>query len=87
MNGVKKRKYILKRPKKRYYEQKVDFVIGGLDMTQHTEINRPIYGLTDNDALTISRMVNEKLFLQGFNSTTSVSNSFMHVISFPFESN
>lgn len=67
----KEKEIYTKKTKKRYYEQKVEFVIGGLDMTKHTEINRPLYGSTDKDALIISRMVDEKLSTQGFNSTTS----------------
>jgi len=67
----KERELYTKKTKKRYYEQKVDFVIGGLDMTQHTDIHRPMYGLTDNDAFIIAGMVKDELFKQGFISATS----------------
>lgn len=67
----KEKEIYTKKTKKRYYEQKVDFVIGGLDMTQHTEIHRPICGLTDKDAFIVSGMVKDELFKQGFVSATS----------------
>lgn len=67
----KEKEIYTKKTKKRYYEQKVDFVIGGLDMTQHTEIHRPLFGLNDNDAFVISGMIKDQLLKQGFISSTS----------------
>lgn len=54
-----------KKTRKRFYEQKVDWVIGGLDVKQYKEIHRPMYGLTENDAFVISGMVEDELKKQG----------------------
>lgn len=67
----KEKEIYTKKTKERYYKQKVDFVIGGLDMTQHNKINKPIYGLTEKDAFIISGMVKDELLNQGFISATS----------------
>lgn len=67
----KEKEIYTKKTKKRYYEQKVDFVIGGLDMTQYREIYRPMYGLSEEDAYIIAGMVKDKLLVQGIFSNIS----------------
>ena len=57
--------------KQRFYEQKVGWTIGGIDMREAKEVNRPLYGLTEDDARTIAQLVKEKLLLQGIQSKTS----------------
>ena len=56
---------------KKVYEQKVDFVIGGIDMRNHKEVHRPMYGLTNIDAYRIADMVKHNLEEQGILSQTS----------------
>lgn len=56
---------------KKVYEQKVDFVIGGMDMRKHKEVHRPICGLTNIDAYRIADMVKHNLDEQGIMSQTS----------------
>ena len=53
------------------YKQKVDFVIGDLDVVNLKEIHRPIYGLTKEDAHKIADMVKRSLEEQGIFSSTS----------------
>lgn len=55
----------------RFYEQKVDWTIGGLDMRKYKSIHRPICGLDVADAITIADMVKHRLEEQGINSETS----------------
>lgn len=55
----------------KYYEQKVDWTIGGMDMRKHKEVHRPMYGLSENDARTVARLVKESLLLQGIQNETS----------------
>lgn len=56
---------------KKVYEQKVDFVIGRMDMREHKEVHRPMYGLTNVDAYKIADMVKHNLEEQGILSQTS----------------
>lgn len=57
--------------RKKAYEQKVDLVIGGMDMREHKEVHRPMYGLTNLDAHKIADMVKHNLEEQGILSQTS----------------
>lgn len=57
--------------RKKVYEQKVDFVIGGMNMREHKEVHRPMYGLTNIDAYRIADMVKHNLEEQGILSQTS----------------
>jgi hypothetical protein len=52
--------------RQKFYDQKVYFVIGGLDLHKHKKIHRPLYGLTKDEARTIAKLVKEKVQLQGF---------------------
>ena len=56
---------------KKFYDQKVDFVIGGLDVKELKEVHRPIYGLTNIDAFRIADIVKHQLEEQGILSSTS----------------
>ena len=56
---------------KKVYGQKVDFVIGGLDIKELKEVHRPMYGLTKIDAFRIADMVKHQLEEQGILSSTS----------------
>lgn len=56
---------------KKFYDQKVDFVIGGLDIKELKEVHRPIYGLTKIDAFRIADIVKHRLEEQGILSLTS----------------
>lgn len=55
----------------RFYEQKVDWTIGGLDMRKLKSVHRPICGLDIADAMTIADMVKHRLEEQGINSEAS----------------
>ena len=57
--------------RKKFYEQKVDFVIERIDIKQHKEIHRPIYGLTKLDDIRIAHMVKHYLEEQDILSYTS----------------
>lgn len=57
--------------KQRFYEQKVDWTIGRIDMISAREVHRPMYGLTEDDARVIAQLVKENLILQGIQSETS----------------
>lgn len=39
-----------KKTKKRFIKQKVDWVVGGIELSLGKEIHRPIYGLTQEEA-------------------------------------
>lgn len=52
-------------------EQKVDYVIGGIDMTKHKEIHRPIYGLSREEAFKVAGMVKHELEKQNILVSTS----------------
>lgn len=56
---------------KKVLEQKVDFVIGGIDMKMHKEIHRPLYGLTSIEAYEVAYMVKKQLKEQNILSSTS----------------
>lgn len=53
------------------YEQKVDFVIGGLNIRELKEVHRPMYGLTKLDAYRIADMVKHRLEEDGILSMVS----------------
>lgn len=55
----------------RFYEQKVDWIIGGLDMRELKEVHRPIEQLCEIDASIIADMARHRLEEQGINSETS----------------
>ena len=59
-----------KKTKKRFYKQKVDWTIGGIDMRKSREVHRPMYGLTEEDAQIIAQMVKENLAEQDIHSET-----------------
>lgn len=46
-----------KKTKKRFLKQKVDFVIGGIDLKPCVEIHRPMYGLTPTEAKEICNAI------------------------------
>lgn len=52
-------------------EQKVDYVVGGMDMTVHKEIHRPIYGLSREEAFKVADMVKNELKKQNIMASTS----------------
>lgn len=56
---------------KRRYEQKVEWVIGGLDLNTHQEIHRPMYGLNSSEANIIAKMVHDRITEQGFRYNTT----------------
>lgn len=55
----------------KFYEQKVDWTIGGLDMRKIKEVHRPLEQLSEFDADVIAEMVKNRLNGQGINSETS----------------
>jgi len=50
------KKLYTKKVRNLWFNQKVDYVIGNIDLSHHKEIHRPMYGLTDLDATEISRL-------------------------------
>lgn len=66
----KEKECYTKETKRKIYEQKVDMVIGGLDVIYLKDIHRPLYGLTSTDARKISEMIRKKLSSDMFDCTS-----------------
>ena len=57
---------IWKKTKERFLKQKVDWIIGGIDLKTHREIHRPIYGLTKTETKEICEVTKYHLNKTGF---------------------
>lgn len=57
--------------RQKFYDQKVDWTIGGLDLSKHRNIHRPMCGLSEDDARIIAEKTKEKMIEQGYKGHTS----------------
>ena len=55
-----------KKTKERFLKQKVDWILGGVDLKTHREIHRPIYGLTKTETKEICEVTKYHLNKTGF---------------------
>lgn len=55
-----------KKTKERFLKQKINWIIGEIDLKTHREIHRPIYGLTKTESIEICEATKYHLIKTGF---------------------
>lgn len=68
---AKEKQLYSKKTKRRFLKQKVHMVIGEIDLNRHTEIHRPLCGLTEDEAKQICAATKSYLNDLGFEAQVS----------------